>query len=437
MFTGIVVNGYQAYKDNERALGREPTKGFDEFKEEFYKLNSVINHSIDDTNEMWAEYDARNQTMSEEEKEFFAEKPSHKLYSISDGETDFVEFKGNPEGAIEKLLSEKKGYVSGAIYKEGIGDIDFIYGKTGKGGYGLAHILERRSNENIDKEDFVRKIPDIIRRGVVYDRIDMKDRSFIIINDREAIIRLDSNGEKRNWLLTAYMKKSKGIPTLQTSGQNLQGLQISNPNLAMADNITPSNENVNSKLYSQTQGEVFGSYDPYTREVELFKGQNPSTLTHELGHHFLLSHLRLMESMGLKDRNAPVFEWLSKVVGRDINSVRDMDEIEGDVINPHEALVEAFISYMNNGEAPNLVTENIFKRAKDWLLDRFRVHKTEASTEIRDYFDSIIARDETIPDMSGLTTRVSQRLKIQKRSFDAPFFILYGQIVGKSVLLVI
>ncbi len=35
------------------------------------------------------------------------------------------------------------GYVSGAIYKEGIGDIDFIYGKSGDKGYGLAHINTR------------------------------------------------------------------------------------------------------------------------------------------------------------------------------------------------------------------------------------------------------------------------------------------------------
>ena len=127
------------------------------------------------------------------------------------------------------------------------------------------------------------------------------------------------------------------------------------------NNINQENENINSKLYSKTEGEILGSYDMAKREVELFKGHNPSTITYELGHHFIISHLNFMESIGANDKNKPVFEFLSGLANREINSVRDMKRAD------HENLAEAFIDYMNIGQAPNIVTGNIFQRAKNWF----------------------------------------------------------------------
>lgn len=634
MFTGIVVNGYQAYKDNERALGREPTKGFDEVKEEFYKLNSVINHYIDDTNEMWAEYDARNQTEFNEEQDMVEGKPSRKLYSKTEEELKLEETQQRAfTKDVQTVIKEAKRDKPSNKVKAGFGKVskwlDLVSSRVGLNisGYkhvvdaqGIRHIYNRHGEGNeaevnqipvTDKD--IEIIPTIVNSpnflvygtktdkgldGIGYLKTMTDGTTYYVEEVRDEdeqlaaktlykiegvtaeslvkesrrptsetapsavrlveklksatvvpaftkslssgnlnVKRVDENGKlyskvfvggeeveafddvytaegkpvnysnegnyydtglnreaRRGRENTAIVKMSpqefleltpKGMGSRDVSSLEdviNKGEEIAMPfleveildkenkilsitghegrhrSLAMSNlgvnngyvildsrdfyrnkelfgdlsewkilgqnetdisKAVPLSQNVfpkSSKLKSKTQGEMLGSYDPVAREVELFKGQNPSTLTHELGHHFLLSHLRLMESMGLKDRNSPVFEWLSKVVGRDINSVRDMDEIEGDVINPHEALVEAFISYMNNGEAPNLVTENIFKRAKDWLLDRFRVHKTEASTEIRDYFDSIIARDETIPDMSGLTTRTREIAEILKQA---------------------
>lgn len=180
-------------------------------------------------------------------------------------QTDYTEYANNPEGAIEKLITEKNGYVSNAMYKEGIGNIDFIYGKGGKNGYGLAHILERRTQQKINALDFVKSIPEIIRNGSPYILIGQDGRKYIIFNDKEAIIRLDLDGEKRNWLLTAYMKRSKGLPTPQTLGQNYEDYRtVSNPDLtsntrngekspSAENNITPKDENVK---YNELNDEV-------------------------------------------------------------------------------------------------------------------------------------------------------------------------------------
>lgn len=43
-------------------------------------------------------------------------------------------------------MSEKAGYVPTAMHKEGIGDIDLVYGKGG-----LAHVLEKHGEEVLKK----------------------------------------------------------------------------------------------------------------------------------------------------------------------------------------------------------------------------------------------------------------------------------------------
>lgn len=110
----------------------------------------------------------------------------------------FSEYTGKPKEAIEKLLQEKEGYVPAAIYKQGIGHIDFVYGKGGITGYGLAHILEDHG------EEIVKELPDLINDGVVDNSQVHLGRSFIYSNDKKVVISLNFLNEKKIWLLTAY-----------------------------------------------------------------------------------------------------------------------------------------------------------------------------------------------------------------------------------------
>ena len=78
---------------------------------------------------------------------------------------------GQPKEAIEKLLEQKQGFVPKATSKEGVGDIDFVWGKqnyeTGQG-YGFEHIIDGRTRKNkIDGEDFMRTLPETFENGVV------------------------------------------------------------------------------------------------------------------------------------------------------------------------------------------------------------------------------------------------------------------------------
>ncbi len=63
---------------------------------------------------------------------------------------DYTDGKTKGVKAIEKLLETKDGFISNAFYKDGIGDIDVVYGKITNAkkhkGYGLAHIFDKHPN---------------------------------------------------------------------------------------------------------------------------------------------------------------------------------------------------------------------------------------------------------------------------------------------------
>ncbi|MCQ2693336.1 hypothetical protein JT105_07975, partial [Helicobacter pylori] len=71
-----------------------------------------------------------------------------KLEAPSEWGHNYSEFKNDGLGAINKLLETKKGFVAGAFHKEGLGDIDLVWGNSK---YGLEHIFSRRESDAIDK----------------------------------------------------------------------------------------------------------------------------------------------------------------------------------------------------------------------------------------------------------------------------------------------
>lgn len=403
----MVKNDYELAKENGAYQGNMA-----EFQRDWLNLNIANRTNVravkignrvvetpaamteEEINEAWQERNAERQ-MTAEEREFFEERPSRKLFSLGDGKVDFAEFRGKPEGAIEKLLQEKSGYVSGAIYKEGIGDIDFIYGEPGKNGYGLAHIIERRNQQGINGEEFVREIPEIIRTGSVYNVLGQSGRKFILSNDKEALIRLDWDGEQRNWLLTAYMKENGALPVGLTSGQTYLDEQTPSSNSISINNISSDTENVNNKLFS-TGETVQGTYDPSERLIELFADAKPDTLTHELSHHFFQNHFRVAQEYGFSKYDRGVMDWLSRKGKHKIKGFADMQDQDW------ENLTEAFIRYLNTDTAPTIATRGLFQKAKEWVLGVYDDNRDYASNEVKDFFDALVSREGTIPNLDNI-----------------------------------
>ncbi|GAA9106378.1 hypothetical protein BTM329_07270 [Helicobacter pylori] len=118
-------------------------------------------------------------------------------------------------GAINKLLETKKGFVVGAFHKEGLGDIDLVWGNKD---YGLEHILKRRIESYIKKGlkpkfaeqralNLVRMIPEVLEKGKV--GRDAQGRLKIETKDILVALRDNWQGEplKSRWVITGFEKK--------------------------------------------------------------------------------------------------------------------------------------------------------------------------------------------------------------------------------------
>ncbi|MGN8380047.1 DUF3519 domain-containing protein, partial [Helicobacter pylori] len=147
-----------------------------------------------------------------------------KLETPSEWGHHYSEFKGDGLGAINKLLETKKGFVAGAFYKEGLGDIDLVWGNKD---YGLEHILKRREkqaknqglNEQQAKEyalNIAKSIPEIIEKGV---KVDNNGRIAIEYQNIRVGLKDNWKGEKlpNHWVITGYEKRLENSESLYTS----------------------------------------------------------------------------------------------------------------------------------------------------------------------------------------------------------------------------
>ncbi|MGL2707484.1 DUF3519 domain-containing protein [Helicobacter pylori] len=149
---------------------------------------------------------------------------NQKLETPSEWGHNYSEFKGDGLGAINKLLETKKGFVAGAFYKEGLGDIDLVWGNKD---YGLEHILKRREDQALNngineaeaKEyamSVVKTIPEVINKGV---KVERNGRVAIEYQNIRVGLKDNWKGEKlpNHWVITGYEKRLENSESLYTS----------------------------------------------------------------------------------------------------------------------------------------------------------------------------------------------------------------------------
>ncbi|MCQ2812030.1 DUF3519 domain-containing protein, partial [Helicobacter pylori] len=157
---------------------------------------------------------------------------------------NYSEFKGDGLGAINKLLETKKGFVAGAFYKEGLGDIDLVWGNKD---YGLEHILKRRESDAIDKGmskeeakkyalEIINNIPNIISNG----KLSKDDLGRLKIEFKNQRVGLNDSwkGENLNnrWVITSYELNQSRNGLIESplapnyKGKDTNPLNLDNPN---------------------------------------------------------------------------------------------------------------------------------------------------------------------------------------------------------------
>ncbi|WP_104731451.1 PBECR2 nuclease fold domain-containing protein [Helicobacter rappini] len=166
--------------------------------------------------------------------------------------TNYAEHYHSGESAIAKLISEAqahkesgakgeyKGQVAGAFHRKELGDIDLVWGEVTDfekhKGYGLAHILDKRKAEFMQKgfseaeaeakamEFAKNEISDIVQNGKITNK--PNEATKIETQDYKLILKQNWSGEplENKWLVTAYIKNEKGesiSSTPFTKGDNL------------------------------------------------------------------------------------------------------------------------------------------------------------------------------------------------------------------------
>ncbi|EJB48645.1 DUF3519 domain-containing protein, partial [Helicobacter pylori] len=169
-----------------------------------------------------------------------------KLETPSEWGPNYSEFKNDGLGAINKLLETKKGFVAGAFYKEGLGDIDLVWGNKD---YGLEHILKRRIESYIKKGlkpkfaeqralNLARMIPEAIEKGTK--GTDHLGRVFVDYDNKR--VGLNNTWDKKDlenhWVVSSYelrdtAEKPTSFPTPQaiTKEKHIHSLNSVEPNL--------------------------------------------------------------------------------------------------------------------------------------------------------------------------------------------------------------
>ncbi|WP_143431186.1 DUF3519 domain-containing protein, partial [Helicobacter pylori] len=156
-------------------------------------------------------------------------KEQHAITPLKEFGTNYPEFALKPKEALEKLLQEKNGQVAGAMYRDDLGGIDFVWGtpKTKDSvGYGLAHVLERREQQALNKGlneqqakeyalNVIKSIPEIIDKGV---KVDNNGRIAIEYQNIRVGLKDNWKGEKlpNHWIITGY-EKLENSESLYTS----------------------------------------------------------------------------------------------------------------------------------------------------------------------------------------------------------------------------
>ncbi|MGL2806229.1 DUF3519 domain-containing protein [Helicobacter pylori] len=176
-----------------------------------------------------------------------------KFEAPSEWGENYNEFKGDSLGAINNLLETKKGFVAGAFYKEGLGDIDLVWGNKD---YGLEHIFIRRESDAIDKGlskeeakkyalEIINNIPDIISNGKLSK--DGLGRLSIEFKNQRVGLNDSWKGEtlSNRWVITSYeIDKSRNGLIESPLAPNYKGKDTNPLNL---DNPNPTTKKLNKE----------------------------------------------------------------------------------------------------------------------------------------------------------------------------------------------
>ena len=185
--------------------------------------------------------------------------------------------------AVEHLLKTKSGQVVGAYEKQGLGDIDLVWGNKD---FGLEHIIAKHEG---DFKDLSQELSEIIAKGEV--KQDNNVLSIIYHKDGQTYrlgLSKGFRGEGENkWIITAYKVDKSPAPDFLPSKQ-----------IAKDDgtNLRPNDlvDNSTTKIFDMSQTSV-DSLEDFKKWSEFVGVRFGDEAQAKEAHQFILANKHLIE----------------------------------------------------------------------------------------------------------------------------------------------
>ncbi|MDL0101892.1 PBECR2 nuclease fold domain-containing protein, partial [Campylobacter felis] len=224
--------------------------------------------------------------------------------------TNYAEFYRDGKGAVKKLIKEAgafkesgekgefKAQVSGAFYREELGDIDLVWGEITDlekhKGYGLAHILDKHP------EFDVFKIPQIIEQGEIqktYNGYNVVTNDYIVglnkgFKDKEGKVINDSNV----WVVTSFEPQIKGKKEASSIASVTSNYNEPMPHKPLEDIIPQKNINLAMEKSSFDEKKALNSERAILKE-KFERAKNYEEKIELITREFLKENERLKEQI--------------------------------------------------------------------------------------------------------------------------------------------
>lgn len=153
----------------------------------------------------------------------------------------YDQFKGKAQEAIAFLSEKQGGEAIGALHHKDVGDIDLVWGNEGTGhsdGFGLAKLVKYHPEVLNDLQGLIDDMHVVSRNA---NRINLES------DTHKAAVRLEWDGEKKNWLLTAFEKENSVRDNTTDTGTTVTGKQNDTATLQNTVSIDKNSDNSSNK----------------------------------------------------------------------------------------------------------------------------------------------------------------------------------------------
>ena len=161
---------------------------------------------------------------------------------------------------MQKVINTHED-VENAMYREDVGNIDFVWGTPGRGknfkrGYGVSHIIAKRDSENGTGVETANKLVEVIAKGEITGRQEGlgesgEPRIKLGYDNYTAVLSMPNNDN--TWLLTGFENNEKAVTSERGEGFDSSAPTAATPTLTRRDRDVTASISIVPQNTSESQ----------------------------------------------------------------------------------------------------------------------------------------------------------------------------------------